>query len=62
MTCAKIPAGISICWSVCEALSFWGTGKSGWGNKAPAWTMSQIRTLFEVIFPWRKGSGADVLE
>ena len=34
-------------------MSFCGTESSTWGKKAPALTVSQVRTLLEVVLPLR---------
>jgi len=43
-------------------MSFCGTESSTWGKKAPALTVSQVRTLLEVVLPLRTSTVEGVLE
>ena len=43
-------------------MSFCGTCTSAWGKKAPALTVSQVRTVLEVLVPLRTYTVADALE
>jgi hypothetical protein len=43
-------------------MSFCGTCKSAWGKKAPALTVSQVRTLLAVVVPLRTYTVAEVLD
>jgi hypothetical protein len=53
----------STVWKECNLYIFsYGTLKSGWGKKAPAITLSQLRTLIEAILPLKKQTFETLLE
>src|SRR5262249_53969269 len=61
MKCANTPAGTTICSRRCWRTSFCGTWSCTLGKKAPALTVSQLRTILEVVLPLRRYTSEEVL-
>jgi len=61
MKSAHTPAGLITCSPRCEPTSSSGIDRYAWGKKAPALTVSQLRTLLEVVLPLKTLTREDVL-
>jgi SRSO17 transposase len=61
MKCANTRGGTTICSRRCWRISFCGGSSGAWGKKAPALTVSQLRTILDVVLPLRTYTIDDVL-
>src|SRR5262245_55578296 len=62
MKSVKTPGGIITCSPPCWPTSSSGICRYVWGKKAPAITLSQLRTLLEVVLPLKTLTMAAVLQ